>query len=218
MTAQLAALAVVLLSVATAIAVAGAATPAKGNGEPNKAADLVVEACKTMSNDILYAKFPHFDEEPCVSALRSDKRSAVAKDHGDLAMVAFDLLERRIKDTATKIDSILHNFPAHSWPERALQICAANYASMSRTLPVCRDIFLDLKPLGKRAYDDVDAWGALSFMHRLGEAGRDCAMLLENSQYPKSPDEFFDAVKYVGLVWGLIELATGCTTDNSTPW
>ncbi|KAK3152213.1 hypothetical protein QOZ80_2BG0155940 [Eleusine coracana subsp. coracana] len=213
------ALAVMLLSATMAIVAAQAARAAdtKGNGEPNKTTDLVVEACKNMSNGLLRTKVPHFDEEPCVSALRSDKRSAVAKDHGDLTMVAFDLLDHRVNNMRTKIGSMLHNFPVHSWPGRAVHICAAGYVSMTRTLPVCRDIFLDLKPLGKKA-KDIDSLEPLLCLHRLAVAATDCNKVLLNWQYPKSTDEFSEVIKYIGLTWGLMELATDCKDDSDSQW
>jgi hypothetical protein len=85
---------IVVAQAAAATTVAGGT---KGNGE-----ELAVKACKNVTVGFLENMVPTFDEEQCVSVLLSDKRSAVAKDHGDLVMVGLDLLDRRINEMVPK--------------------------------------------------------------------------------------------------------------------
>ncbi|KAL6597042.1 hypothetical protein ACP70R_047176 [Stipagrostis hirtigluma subsp. patula] len=186
----------------------------KGN-DMTRAGDLVVEVCKNMSSDILKNKV-HFDPEPCISVLRSDNRSAMAKDHGDLAIVAFDLLEQHSKAIASKIDSFLHGLKVHNWTERAFRYCAADYAAMLHTIPLCRDIFLDVKPMGTKA-DHFAAMTALACVNRLGVATRDCSLVLVNNWDYDQVDPFVDVTRHVSLTWGLIEIATG-TLDDHSDW
>ena len=90
--------------------------------------DLVMDACKNLSRD-MFLRNPkiHFDEETCISVLRSDNRSKVAKDHGDLVLVALDLLDRRSNEVALKVDSILGGLKVRNWTERVLRFCSADY-------------------------------------------------------------------------------------------
>ncbi|RLM86035.1 hypothetical protein C2845_PM04G07500 [Panicum miliaceum] len=133
------ALAALLLSVA--VAVAQAAGAGSQNDSGIKANSLVVEACKNMSNDLLLNRV-HFDEECCMSVLHSDNQSMVAKDHGDLAVVALDILDKRTNSVATKIDDILHGLSVHNKAWRAFMWCSADYGEMVRRLPVCRDFLM----------------------------------------------------------------------------
>ncbi|KAL6639835.1 hypothetical protein ACP70R_022657 [Stipagrostis hirtigluma subsp. patula] len=210
-------LAAMLLLVSLGIAkVAGDDSKNTGSNKGNDMArvgDLVVEVCKNMSDGFL--KQIHFDEEPCISVLRSDNRSAVAKDHGDLAIVAFDILEHRSKEIASKIDSLLHGLTAHNWTERALQFCVADYATVLHTIPLCRNMFLDVKPLGRKAgYEDAIV--ALECVDRLGVATRDCSLRMINNWDYNQVEVFFDVTRHVSLAWGLIEMATDTLDDHST--
>ncbi|KAL6639837.1 hypothetical protein ACP70R_022659 [Stipagrostis hirtigluma subsp. patula] len=211
-------LAAMLLLVSVGITeVAGDGSKSTGSSKGNDMArvgDLVVEVCKNMSSDILKNKV-HFDEEPCISVLRSDNRSAVAKDHGDLAIVAFDILEHHSKEIASKIDSLLHSLKVHNWTERALQFCVADYAAVLHTIPLCRNIFLDVKPLGTKA-GYQDAIVALECVDRLGVATSDCNSWMINNWDYNQVDIFFDVTRHVSLAWGLIEMATDTLDDHST--
>ncbi|KAL6638931.1 hypothetical protein ACP70R_023567 [Stipagrostis hirtigluma subsp. patula] len=182
------------------------------NGKP-RARDLVAEVCKNMSDGFLESK-THFDEKPCISVLRSDNRSAVAKDHGDLVIVAFDLLEHRSRQIAAKIDSILHGLTVRNWTERSFRFCAADYADILIALPVCRDIFLDLKPLGTKA-KQIDALGALGCLDRLGIGARECCLGLSNHWDYEKTKEFFDVIRHISLTWGLMEMATNFLDGQS---
>ncbi|KAL6597045.1 hypothetical protein ACP70R_047179 [Stipagrostis hirtigluma subsp. patula] len=174
---------------------------------------LVGEACKNMSSDILSRKV-HFDEGPCVTVLHSDKRTVLAKDHGDLVVIALDLLEQHSNEVAEKIMSILSGLTVRNSTKTAFQLCAADYGAMSRMLPVCRSIFLDIKPLGKKVTMD-DAYPALGCMDKVGDAGRACSLELSNHWEHDKTEEFFDVIRHISLVWGLMELATGHRDDYS---
>ncbi|KAL6597044.1 hypothetical protein ACP70R_047178 [Stipagrostis hirtigluma subsp. patula] len=169
--------------------------------------NLVEKACKNMSSDILSRRAPRFDEKPCVSVLRSDKRTVSAKDHGDLVVIAMDLLEKRSKEIAVKIESVLRDLKVHNRTEYAFQFCAADYAAMLRTLPACRNMFLGIKPLGKKVAMD-DAMGALGCVDKLGIAARDCGLELDNDWSGTKTDEYYSVIRYISLVWGLMEMAT----------
>ncbi|KAL6638926.1 hypothetical protein ACP70R_023562 [Stipagrostis hirtigluma subsp. patula] len=138
----------------------------------------------------------------------------MAKDHGDLAMVAFDLLEHRSKEIVSKIDSFLHGLKVHNWTERAFRYCAADYAAMLHTIPLCRDIFLDVKPMGTKA-DQFAAMMALNCVDRLGMATRDCSLWLVNNWDYDQVEAFDNVTSHVSLTWGLIEMATGTLDDHS---
>ncbi|KAL6639838.1 hypothetical protein ACP70R_022660 [Stipagrostis hirtigluma subsp. patula] len=169
--------------------------------------NLVEKACKNMSSDILSRRAPRFDDKPCVSVLHSDKRTASAKDHGDLVVIAMDLLEKRSKEIAVKIESVLRDLKVHNRTEYAFQFCAADYAAMLRTLPACRNMFLGIKPLGKKVTME-DALGALGCVDRLGIAARDCGLELDNDWSGTKTDEYYSVMRYISLVWGLMEMAT----------
>lgn len=85
---------------------------------------------------------------------------------------------------------------------------------MVGTVPVCRDIFLELKPLGKKV-KMIDAMKALGCIDRIGIAASDCALGLDNNWDYEKTEDFYDVAKHVSLPWGLMELATGCTNDKS---
>ncbi|KAL6846332.1 hypothetical protein ACP4OV_023780 [Aristida adscensionis] len=204
-----AALAILLLSMAMFVAQAAGISSSNdigswGNSGAKAEVDLVAEACKNLLNSLLSNKV-HFDEEPCVSVLRSDKRSAVAKDHSDLVVIALDLLERRSNKVAAKIDNILQRLTVHNRTQRAFQFCSANYAGIVRTLPACRDMFLELKPLGKKApcFDLVgdDVVDTLGCLDSLDPKARDSAVLLRNNWQGTDIEEFEDVVRLISLAW-----------------
>ncbi|KAL6846326.1 hypothetical protein ACP4OV_023774 [Aristida adscensionis] len=208
------ALAIVLLSMAMLAAqVPGARSTSRGNSVPKATVDdLVVEACKKLSNGLL-SNWLHFDEESCVSVLRSDKRSAAAKDHGDLVLIAFDLLDHNSNAMALKIKGILQGIKVHNWTQRKLQYCAADYGEILTGIPVCRDMFLELKLLGKKApcFDPIgdDANDVLGCLDGLqGFIGGGCSRGLVEGE--------LDVGKYVSLVWGLVEMATDCVDNSAT--
>ncbi|KAL6600396.1 hypothetical protein ACP70R_045196 [Stipagrostis hirtigluma subsp. patula] len=220
------ALAAVLFCIAMVVAQAAGTTASKNNaigGKGNdapKAESLVVAACRNMSNGFLSTK-THFHEELCVTALRSDSRSAAAKDHGDLAVVALDLLGRRSDEAAAKIDGMLRGLAVHNRTQRAFQFCSAHYASMVRTLPACRDMFLGLKPLGKKApcFDPVedDAGDVLRCLDGIGEDASGCDLWLANNWGAEKAEEFGHVIRHISLAWGLVEMATDCL-DNDSHW
>ncbi|KAL6600496.1 hypothetical protein ACP70R_045296 [Stipagrostis hirtigluma subsp. patula] len=220
------ALATVLFSMAMAVTQAAGTTASKNNDIGGKGNDgpkgegLVVAACRNMSNGFLSTK-THFDEERCVSALRSDRWSATAKDHGDLAMIAMDVLSYRSDEAAAKIGDILSDLTVHNRTWRAFQFCSAHYASMVRTLPACRDMFLGLMPLGKKApcfhpIED-DAGDVLRCLDSIGEEASECDLMLANHQGAEKMEWFDKVVKHVSLAWGLVEMATDCL-DNDSHW
>ena len=98
----------------------------------------------------LLSKRVHFDEEHYVFVLHSNNQSMVAKDHGDLVVVALDILDNHTNAVATKIDDILHGLSVHNKTWSAFKWCSVDYREMMRSLPVCHDFFLDVKPLCKK--------------------------------------------------------------------
>ena len=209
------ALTALLLSVAVVVAQAAASASSDNNHHGIKANNLVVEACKNMSSDLLL-KSVHFDEERCVSVLHSNNNSMVAKDHGDLVVVALDILDNCTNTVATKIDDILRGLSVHNKAWRAFKWCSADYGEMVRRLPVCRDFFLDVKPLGKKT-PRSEAMDVLICLDGLGEKSRDCAILLANNLDFDKTEEFYDNTRYINLAWGLIVMATDCQ-DNDANW
>ncbi|KAL6600497.1 hypothetical protein ACP70R_045297 [Stipagrostis hirtigluma subsp. patula] len=212
------ALAAVLFSIAMAVAQAAGST---NNDMSGKGERLVVAACRNMSSGLLSTK-THFDEEPCVSALRSDRWSSTANDYGDLAAVAMDVLGRRAAEAAAMIDGVLRDLTAaRNRTRRAFQLCSANYAFMERALPACRDMFLGLKPLGKKApcFDPVedDAGDVLRCLDSIGEEASECDLSLANHWGDEKIEWFDNVVKHVSLAWGLVEMATDCL-DNDSHW
>jgi len=207
------ALTALLLSVAVVVAEAAGAGSQKDTGI--KANSLVVDACKNMSSDLLLNTV-HFDEERCVSVLHSNNQSMVAKDHGDLVVVALDILDNRTNTVATKIDDILRGLTVRDKAWRAFKWCSADYGEMVRRLPVCRDFFLDVKPMGKKT-PRSEAMDVLTCLDGLGEKSRDCAILLANNWDFDKTEEFYDNTRYINLAWGLIVMATDCR-DNDANW
>ena len=207
------ALTALLLSVVVVVAEAAGAGSQKDTGI--KANSLVVDACKNMSSDLLLNTV-HFDEERCVSVLNSNNQSMVAKDHGDLVVVALDILDNRTNTVATKIDDILRGLTVRDKAWRAFKWCSADYGEMVRRLPVCRDFFLTVKPLGKKT-PRSEAMDVLTCLDGLGEKSRDCAILLANNWDFDKTEEFYDNTRYINLAWGLIVMATDCR-DNDANW
>lgn len=180
---------------------------------------MLVEACKNMSSDLLL-KREHFDEEHCVSVLRSDKRSLVAKDYGDLAVIAMDLLGHQSNKVMAQIDSILRDQKVQNRTELAFKVCSAYYSSMVRMVPVCHEIFLSLKPLGKKVPcripvgDDFDGAYALGCLDGIDKDAWRCGLWLRSYWHDNRIEEFDQVVKHISLAWGLIGMATDCRDND----
>ncbi|KAF8723579.1 hypothetical protein HU200_021534 [Digitaria exilis] len=108
----------------------------------------------------------------CESTLRSDKQSTTAKNTRDLALVAMDLLLR----TTTKVDSVLrrHSGSGHHSRSTALtlQYCQLDYAAIARTVPKCRAMVKEYKPI----YPPNPEVGNVYYncVAMLGQAASDC--------------------------------------------
>ncbi|RLN35534.1 hypothetical protein C2845_PM03G25100 [Panicum miliaceum] len=113
----------------------------------------------------------------------------VAKDHGDLVVVALDILDNRTNAVAKKIDDTLRGLSVHNKARHVFQWCSADYGQMVRRLPVCRDFFLEVKPMGKKTPTN-EAMDVLICLDGLGEMSRDCALLLANNWDFDKTEEF----------------------------
>ncbi|RLN35959.1 hypothetical protein C2845_PM03G25150 [Panicum miliaceum] len=177
--------------------------------------NLVFEACKNMSNDLL-SNTVHFDEERCVSVLHSDNQSMVAKDHVDLAGVALDILDNRTNTVAIKIDNILRGLLVNNKTWTAFEWCSTDYGEMVRKFLVFHDFFFNVKPMGKKT-PRGEAMDVLICLDGLGERSRCCAISLSNNWDDDKTEEFYDVTRYISLAWGLIEMDTDCR-DNDAIW
>ncbi|RLM79138.1 hypothetical protein C2845_PM12G15570 [Panicum miliaceum] len=98
------------------------------------AADLVSQACTNATRHFCRLQL---SKDSCVSALRSDERSAAARDLRDLALVAVDL----VGASAAAADAAISAAAAKGGgadTERSLQYCRVDYDDMARTVPDCR--------------------------------------------------------------------------------
>ncbi|CAN6208985.1 unnamed protein product [Urochloa humidicola] len=141
---------VVLLCAAAFLAVAAlAADDVKHQGSskplPYKTGDLVTNSC---ANVRAYDWSPHLTRKMCESTLRSHKQSTTAKSKRDLTLIAMDLLE----SATAKADGALRNRSdsghRHSKSTAlALQYCHLDYAAVARTIPMCRAMVQEYKPV-----------------------------------------------------------------------
>lgn len=126
---------VMLLLCAAACFVLAAGSHHQGNNKKQlyKAGDLVANSCANVrahdwSPQLLTRKL-------CESTLRSSKQSAAAKNPRDMALVAMDLLQ----SAAARADGVLRLHSAGSRRTAlALRYCRLDYASVARTVPMCR--------------------------------------------------------------------------------
>ncbi|KAL6606488.1 hypothetical protein ACP70R_042141 [Stipagrostis hirtigluma subsp. patula] len=102
--------------------------------------DLVSQTCANATSDFCRLRLT---KAYCVAALRSDERSAAAKDPRDLALVAVDLVGKAAAGASAKIDAALRagaGGPAKGDgdAERDLRYCLVDYAVVARVVPECR--------------------------------------------------------------------------------
>lgn len=173
--------------------------------------DLVVETCKYIEDKkILFDKL-HFDVKTCISVLHSDNRSTTAKNHGDLVVIALDTLSRRTSEVAAKVSQVTHGYTLRNEADLYIEYCVADYAAVATTLPVCHDIFQDLKPWGNKT-EYHDAVLALDCMDRLWNAVVDCYVYAGLSSMF---EEFENVFRHASLTWGLMEIALNYFDDYS---
>jgi hypothetical protein len=83
---------------------------------------------------------------------------------------------------------------------------------MVRTLPVCRDIFAELKPLGKHV-GYFSKLNTTDCVDSSGQAANHCYQWLVKKNYNQM-EEFQNIVMHNNLTWGLMEIALDYL-DNS---
>nr|CAB3470141.1 unnamed protein product [Digitaria exilis] len=151
----------------------------------------------------------------CESTLRSDKQSTTAKNTRDLALVAMDLLLR----TTTKVDSVLrrHSGSGHHSRSTALtlQYCQLDYAAIARTVPKCRAMVKEYKPI----YPPNPEVGNVYYncVAMLGQAASDCwGYVLVDQELAKVVSmEVGEVFQRATLVRAMIEVMTGFSDNNN---
>lgn len=131
--------------------------------------DLVSQACTNVTRH--YCRL-HLSKDTCVSTLRSDERSAVARDVRDLALLAMDLVGTSAAAADAAIGGALVALGGDVDTARSLQYCRVDYDDMARTMPECRRLVL-------RYYaPEVEAGGWSTLVSYFGCADRlrDAAM------------------------------------------
>ncbi|KAF8725410.1 hypothetical protein HU200_019929 [Digitaria exilis] len=134
----------VLLCAAAFLTVTAYATDIKRHqhGKPQyKTGDLVMNSCANMR---VHDWIPQLTRKQCESTLRSNRKSAVAKDERGLALVAMDLLE----SSARKVDGLLWQHSASGRLSKsatlAIRYCRLDYEVVARTVPICRAMDLTI--------------------------------------------------------------------------
>ncbi|KAK3132222.1 hypothetical protein QOZ80_6AG0517790 [Eleusine coracana subsp. coracana] len=128
--------------------------------------DLVRQTCANATTAFCRLQVT---EETCVSELRSDNRSAQAKDVRDLTFLAIDLVKLSAAAADAKIASMLKE-KMDKDTELSLRMCRINYDTMARLVPECHAV--------AELYNSADpgAWGAHRYfdcIRRLMVAARD---------------------------------------------
>ncbi|KAF7046429.1 hypothetical protein CFC21_055457 [Triticum aestivum] len=131
-------------------------------GKKPKPNDFMVEACKNASaNSLVYDEGSNnVTQEFCISTLRSDNRSADAKNLRDLALIPVDILKERVVIAGGNVKEMLHKTKNSTSPmARNLRICELGYGATVGMLNLCGTFLRDYE--GDNTSEDYD--GPLSF-------------------------------------------------------
>ncbi|CAL5045028.1 unnamed protein product [Urochloa decumbens] len=200
---------VLLLCVAAFLAVAAHGKPA-----PYKTGDLVTNSC---ANFRAYDWSPHLTRKLCESTLRSHKQSTAAKSKRDLALVAMDLLQ----SAAAKVDGVLRNHSDSGHHSKgtalALQYCRLDYAAVARTIPMCRAMVQEYKPVSPPNSGDNNDGDYYDCIARLGNAAANCwgYVLVDDDLAKVVSKEVAEVFQRATLVRAMTEVMLGSNVDDS---
>ena len=211
-------LAVVLLCAASLVATSAA------GGHHLVANDLVAKTCATVTRR--HYRGPGLTRQFCESALRSDKRSAAARDARDLALVAMDLVQSGAAEAGAKVGGALRSGggAAARWSKYTtlrLQYCRQDHDDVARTAPECRALVREYNPRagGGRhgSGNNLTPFEYLECAGRLVHAADDCwvHMLDQDGAAKKAVwKEIVEVASRANLAKAMVDQMVGVVDDH----
>jgi hypothetical protein len=159
---------------------AGGALAAEEHG------DLVTRTCANATSDFCIYQV---SATACESALRSDNRSAHAKDARDLALIAIDLVRLSAVATDDKFSAEEEKLKKKGNDEvmvHTLQYCRMEYATVAQLVPECRAVVAQPNPNSNIVEEYTEC------LDRLKDMARSCEKYI-----PLEKEEVFNAAHEV---------------------
>ena len=214
-------LAVVLICAASLVATGAGAGAGGHHLEPN---DLVAKTCATVTRR--HYRGPGLTRQFCESALRSDKRSAAARDARDLALVAMDLVQSGAAEAGAKVGGALRSGggAAARWSKYTtlrLQYCRQDHDDVASTAPNCRALVREYNPRagGGRhgSGNNLTPFEYLECAGRLVHAADDCwvHMLDQDGAAKKAVwKEIVEVASRANLAKAMVDQMVGVVDDH----